>query len=313
MAWEGTVSSQSNHSGHDIPLFKSEPDGASASENNNKKQISSSASRIISLCLVEPSNLVRAGLLCSQGPLSSWHLCVTTPTMSALAASAKGASFLILLQVASRGFTFLINQILLRYLSPELLGLSSQLELYSITVLYFARESIRVAVQRQPDRTQSVVNLAYISISFGIPLSYILAKLYLRAELPPVPFFAESLSVYAFASVIELFAEPAFVATQQKLLYRVRASAEAGATLVRCMVTCGAVFWAANAGRDIGVLPFALGQLAYASFLLKLYVFQMWFVDAKGDYSLLPRRLVSGYAYNARFLRRTKLIAEQTT
>jgi hypothetical protein len=214
--------------------------------------------------------------------------------MSALAASAQGATFLILLQLCSRLFTFLVNQILLRYLSPELLGLSTQLELYSITVLYFSRESIRVAVQRRADRTQTVVNLAYISISIGIPLSYFLAKLYLRAEIPDVPFFAEALSVYGVSCVIELFSEPAFVAAQQKLRYKVRAFAETVATVAKCLVTCGAAIWAARAGEDIGVLPFALGQLAYASILLKLYIFQMWSISNEGNFSLLPKRLSSG-------------------
>ncbi|KAE9975477.1 Chitobiosyldiphosphodolichol beta-mannosyltransferase [Venturia inaequalis] len=213
--------------------------------------------------------------------------------MSALAASAKGASFLILLQVASRAFTFIVNQILLRFLSPELLGLSSQLELYSITVLYFARESIRVAVQRNPDQSQVVVNLAYISIFSGIPLAYILAKLYLRAELPPVPYFTESLGIYGFSCIIELLSEPAFVAAQQKLLYKVRASTEALATLTRCLATCGAAFWASRSGLDIGVLPFALGQLAYSSIILKAYVLQLWSVSSRGNFSLLPKRLAS--------------------
>ncbi|KAF2436303.1 Rft-1-domain-containing protein [Tothia fuscella] len=220
--------------------------------------------------------------------------------MSALAASAKGATFLIALQLSSRLLTFLINQILLRYLSPTLLGLSTQLELYSITVLYFSRESIRVAVQRQSHSTQPVVNLSYISILSGIPLSYILAKLYaargagaelIRAE---VPFFGESVGVSGLAAVIELFAEPGFVSAQQRLLYKVRATSEAGATVVRCFVTCGAAVWASRTGRDLGVLPFALGQLAYASFLLKLYVLQMWFVNGQGEFSLLPKRLRDG-------------------
>jgi hypothetical protein len=215
--------------------------------------------------------------------------------MSVLATSAKGASFLILLQVASRAFTFVVNQILLRFLSPELLGLSSQLELYSITVLYFARESIRVAVQRRPDQTQTIINLAYISILAGIPLSYILAKLYLRAELPPVPFFTESLSIYGFSCIIELLSEPAFVVAQQKLLYKVRASTEALATLTRCLATCGAAIWASRSGLDIGVLPFALGQLAYSSILLKAYILQMWSVSTHANFSLLPQKLRSEY------------------
>lgn len=218
--------------------------------------------------------------------------------MSALAASAEGASFLILLQVASRAFTFIVNQILLRFLSPELLGLSSQLELYSITVLYFARESIRVAVQRNPDQSQVIVNLAYVSILLGIPLAYVLAKLYLRAELPPVPYFTESLGIYGFSCTIELLSEPAFVAAQQRLLYKVRASTEALATLTRCLATCGAAFWASRSGLDIGVLPFALGQLAYSSIILKAYILQMWSVTSQGDFSLLPKRLVPEYGFS---------------
>jgi oligosaccharide translocation protein RFT1 len=215
--------------------------------------------------------------------------------MSALAASAQGASFLILLQLSSRMLTFLINQILLRYLSPELLGLSTQLELYSITVLYFSRESVRVAVQRLPNRTQSIVNLAYLSIAIGVPLSFVLAKLYLGVGVGKVPFFAEALGVYAVGAVVELCVEPAFVAAQQKLLFKVRATSEAVATLTRCFVTCGCAIWAAREGRDLGVLPFALGQLAYASILLKLYILQMWSISSRENFSLLPKKLTSGY------------------
>src|SRR4051794_22555687 len=51
---------------------------------------------------------------------------------SLLSTSAQGATFLILLQITSRALTFGVNQVLLRYLSPELLGISTQLELYLI-------------------------------------------------------------------------------------------------------------------------------------------------------------------------------------
>ncbi|KAG6033339.1 hypothetical protein E4U41_006931, partial [Claviceps citrina] len=61
----------------------------------------------------------------------------------------QGASLLILLQVASRLVTFVANQLLLRYLTAPLLGLSTQLEVYYLSVLFFSRESLRVAIQRQ--------------------------------------------------------------------------------------------------------------------------------------------------------------------
>jgi hypothetical protein len=212
---------------------------------------------------------------------------------SILSASAKGATFLILLQVASRALTFAVNQVLLRFLSPELLGVSAQLELFSISVLYFARESLRVALQRQAHGTQAVVNLSYLAVFFGTPLAYLLALLWFRSETPNVPYFAEALFAYGLATFLELLSEPAFSAVQQKLLYKVRASAESSATLLRCIGTCGSAILASRAGLDIGVLPFAVGQLAYAVALLFVYSYKTWPVAKADGFSLFPEKVPS--------------------
>ncbi|KIW05725.1 uncharacterized protein PV09_03582 [Verruconis gallopava] len=211
--------------------------------------------------------------------------------MSALAASAKGASILILLQVATRALTFVVNQVLLRYVSPELLGLEAQLALYTITTLYFSRESIRVAVQRRPYHTPVVVNMSYISIILGLPLTFILARLYLQADVPDTPYFKQSLVIYAISCIAQLLTEPAFVVAQQKLRFGIRASSEGLATVLRCLVTCGAAMWASSSGNDIGILPFALGELAYGSIRLLAYTVQVWPISAQDNVSLLPRRL----------------------
>lgn len=70
----------------------------------------------------------------------------------------SGTLFLILIQVASRALTFIGNQFLLRFLSPTLLGISVQLELVSVTSLYFARDSLRVALQRQTPTSRSTLS-----------------------------------------------------------------------------------------------------------------------------------------------------------
>ena len=212
-------------------------------------------------------------------------------SQSVVSASAQGATFLILLQVGSRALTFAVNQVLLRFLSPELLGVSAQLELFSISVLYFARESLRVAVQRQTHGTQAVVNLSYLSVFLGIPLIYGLALLWLSSDIPNVPHFVNALGVYCLATFIELLTEPAFSAVQQRLLYKIRASAESTATLLRCLGTCGSAILASKYGIDIGVLPFAVGQLGYALALLAIYTFKTWPVAQKGNFSLLPKQI----------------------
>ena len=245
-----------------------------------------------------------------------------------LARSAQGATFLILLQIGSRALTFIVNQILLRYLSPELLGISTQLELYSISVLYFARESIRVALQRQSSdsgkrdgdtsedstaadkdgkivvesyapgrRAQEAVNLSYIAISLGPPLAYFFATLYIRkaeTKVLATPYIQESLGLYGLAALLELLIEPCFVVAQQQMLYGVRASAEASATFVRCFLTCGVAVWASRSRREVGVLPFAIGQLSYAVLLNISYYGRIWRRASIGGFSLFPRSLESG-------------------
>jgi len=208
-----------------------------------------------------------------------------------ISASAKGASYLIALQISSRAFTFLINQIILRYSSPERLGLSAQLELYIITVLYFARESIRVAVQRQTERTQVVVNLSYLSLLLGLPLSAGLGYAFLARTVEGVPLVREALGVCALSCVVELLSEPAFVAAQQKLLYGIRASAETTATILSCVLRLLLVVRSSKAGVDVGVMSFAFGHLTYALSLLVLYNFQIWPVAKRDKFSLLLTKL----------------------
>ncbi|KAL8852763.1 MAG: hypothetical protein Q9221_002393 [Calogaya cf. arnoldii] len=238
---------------------------------------------------------------------------------SLLAQSSKGATYLILLQVGSRALTFVVNQILLRFLSPGLLGISTQLELYSISVLFFARESLRVALQRQestsvsleakniksnhdefPSTTQNyqaqeVVNLSYLAIVLGLPLATIFASLYIRNADHVVlgtPAIQPSLYLYCLATVLELLSEPCFAIAQQQMLYGVRASAETLATFTRCLVTCGMVIWASKANAALGALPFAVGQMGYAIVLNLVYLSRLDIFNAAKAYSLLVKPIV---------------------
>jgi oligosaccharide translocation protein RFT1 len=245
---------------------------------------------------------------------------------SLLTKSAEGATFLIVLQVSSRTLTFVVNQLLLRYLSPELLGISTQLEVYSISVLFFARESLRVTIQRQNDanvedewnqrqrsgpktnderglaarKTQEVVNLAYISISLGLFFALVLAWAYLQSlrsdpSILETPYFKQALQLYGIAAFLELLAEPCFIVVQQKSEYRIRAAAESFATVSRCLVTCGSAILAARNGTDIGVLPFAIGQCTYGLSLLFVYYKNVSAIAIAGGFSLMACPISSRY------------------
>lgn len=244
-------------------------------------------------------------------------------------AAVRGASLLIALQVAARAATFVANQLLLRYLTAQLLGVATQLEVYYLSVLFFARESLRVAIQRQGGRetsasstknststsststspsstssstsssSQSAVNLAYVSILLGTLVALLLGWLYLASvrtsAVADTPFLVPALYLYAAAAVLELLSEPAFVVLQLRLRFGARATAESVATALRCAVTLGTAVGLARRGTlDAGVLPFALGQLAYGSGLLAVYGWTGAALARQEGFSLSPRRLTSG-------------------
>ncbi|KAG9237569.1 Rft protein-domain-containing protein [Amylocarpus encephaloides] len=241
-------------------------------------------------------------------------------------ASTGGATLLIGLQVGSRALTFVVNQILLRYLSPEIFGISTQLEVYSISVLFFARESLRVAIQRQPEeseggsqpkdgkvpeghvdartaagRMQAIVNLAHISVYLGVAFAVLLAAFYLKGVEGDVviletKYFQAALKLYGLAAIWELLAEPCFVVVQHKSLYSIRARAEAVATLLRCLATCGSAIWASRNNHDLGVLPFAIGQAVYAVVLGVVYYGGVWSISSKGGFHFVLTPIFSSDA-----------------
>ncbi|KAG6358961.1 hypothetical protein INS49_012481 [Diaporthe citri] len=239
----------------------------------------------------------------------------------------RGASLLILLQVFSRAVTFIANQLLLRFMTASLLGVSTQLEVYYLSVLFFARESLRVAIQRQgpltsdsapvtkdakpkqgdgkqdarAQETQAVVNLGYVAIILGLAVAALLGWMYLgsipAATLLSTPYLVPSVYIYALASVLELLSEPAFVVMQVRLQFGARASAEGVATFGKCAVTLAAAVWASRNGVELGVLPFALGQVAYGSGLLVTYTWYGTGLAHREGFSLLPKQLGQGREY----------------
>ncbi|RMY96684.1 hypothetical protein D0862_08476 [Hortaea werneckii] len=215
----------------------------------------------------------------------------------AVSASAKGATFMVLLQIGSRAVTFALNQILLRFLSPQLLGVAVQLELYIISTLYFSRECLRIATQRRSDGgVQAAINLSYLAVAAGLPIGALLAQMYLSTSHADVPYLTTALRINEFTIMVELLSEPGFVAVQQKMLYKTRAAAEASAVVMKTLATASLVFWSRYRSIDIGVLPFAAGELAYSSTLTVVYLWQTSSLARSTGFSLFPQKLESSPA-----------------
>ena len=244
----------------------------------------------------------------------------TASKPSVASQSALGAAILVLNQIGTRALTFAVNQVLFRYLSPGIYGVATQLELFSVSILYFSRESLRVALQRQQGvdesqkrqlhgaefeekskwpiisygparRIQEAVNLSHIALGLGLPLTVLFSWLYLRSADPAVletDYLIESLRIYAVATVLELLVEPAFAVAKQQMLDGTRAWAEFRASLLKCLVTCATAIWASRTGHDLGVLPFAMGQLSYAVILNVVYFWTIGPICVQNAASLFP-------------------------
>lgn len=248
--------------------------------------------------------------------------------METVSGAAGGTLYLILIQVASRALTFIGNQVLLRFLSPELLGIAVQLELFSVFVLYFSRESLRVALQRQPLvrdekakddgqvrkinslQSQSIVNLSYLVVFLGSCLTLGFGYVwYNRADAVVLasPYFGHSLLLYGIATITELLSEPGFVIIQQNLLYKARAQAETRAAIIKCFAACFMAFLTRRFHWEPSALPFAIGQCAYAVSLLAFYVDSVYPVSKHGDFSMFLRSVGNHDSYLFTYFSKSQL------
>ncbi|KAK5079134.1 Oligosaccharide translocation protein rft1 [Lithohypha guttulata] len=218
-----------------------------------------------------------------------------------------GTLYLIAIQVVSRGLTFIGNQALLRYVSPGHLGLAVQLEALSTSVLYTARESLRVALQRSPRiafekksrriavaTSQSAVNAAWLVIVLGVVLGNLFSFLYLypaSTDLLNSPDFKLAFWLYAVATILELLSEPSFVVIQQNSLFKSRARAETSAAVARCISACLTAVITYRRKMPMSVLPFAVGQVLYGLFLSSIYCWTAAVKASSAGFSTLPEKV----------------------
>lgn len=198
-----------------------------------------------------------------------------------------GASMLIVAQFFAKIVTSTLNQLVLnRYVDPAQLGAVSQLEFIINTILFFSREAIRLASQRQSisgkkrsayhfegnvvaetqsGTIQEVINMGYVSIVVGIVLTPIISLVYTSFEPLRIPNSQVAVLIFASSAIVELTSEPCFLLSLVELQFKVRASIESAAVAARCLTTFMFVIMSASKDQDMIIIAFALGQFAYSA------------------------------------------------
>ncbi|KAI0373126.1 Rft-1-domain-containing protein [Pilatotrama ljubarskyi] len=216
---------------------------------------------------------------------------------SLLSATLASASSLVLLQLFSRLITFVLNQALVRLVSPQVFGTTSiQFELLLSTILFLSREGVRNALLRAPSgahesRDQSVTrrlvtNVSLLPVLLGIPIALFSAFVYLGTSSSTTssqPHFRTGVVLYVLAAFFELLSEPMYIRTQNELRFHVRVRAEGTAVLLKTITTFLVLV---RAAEEWALVAFALGQVAYGLTMLVSFV-----VACRDNLDFRPKRV----------------------
>lgn len=201
--------------------------------------------------------------------------------------STRGASLLMLTQMISKLLTFVLNQLLVRMISPSLFGVSAYLEFLYSTILFFSREAVRLSIQRtvpkknQDQTYQSIINFGFIPVLIGIPISVGIIGWQFKGETfsqvtQMANHFEYTLGLYWLLTIIELLVEPIYAINQYTLNFGKRSKYESCAVVLRCLVTVTMVYYAGGLEeRDRNgmlLFGFGCGQLIYSFTLFVCYL-----------------------------------------
>lgn len=177
---------------------------------------------------------------------------------------AHGAKLILAANVAQKLITFTMNQVLLRWTTPEIVGQASiQLELLLSTMLFLSREGIRIACLRETvtnkEERAALVNISWIPC---IVLCFF--------GLVAIVFGGSGIStvmiLYWSGACLESLGEPWFNVFQNALIFRARLTSEMVAVFVRCVVSfvCVGYF-------QMHLMGFGCAQFAYGlSYLITM-------------------------------------------
>jgi len=197
-----------------------------------------------------------------------------------LQGSIKSASYHMILQIAFRAVTFLLNALVLHNVDKAVLGiLNVRLMLLVMTILFVSRESFRKAClsKTRDHNWPQVINLLWLTVPNVIFWSLTFCYIWLHVlELPSDEHVADyQLTVYVvgISCVIESFMEPVYLFSQAFLYVRFRLCVDCIMLVARIGILVVIVlYYPAHT-----IKSFAYGQATGSTILLVAYWAYFWY------------------------------------
>ena len=194
--------------------------------------------------------------------------------VSTVGSTARSASYNVILQVSFRILTFLMNGLLLRYTTKEMLGIVNvRLMLLVQTVVFITREAFRKAcLSKTTNRNwRQVINLLWCVFPLGVLTALLLSHIWLNYIEQPdkdkVSNYPFAVVAFASSACIELLSEQLWVIGQVFLFLKLKVVIEGAANFARCLVTVFLVIVFPN----LGIIAFCWAQLAFSIVIVVFY------------------------------------------
>lgn len=202
---------------------------------------------------------------------------------SVVGSTFRSASYNVILQVSFRILTFIMNGVLLRYTTRDMLGVVNvRLMLLHQTITFVSREAFRKAClsKSTEKRWPQVINLLWCVFPIGVALSFILGYIWMNYLERPDPALVSNynLGVLVFASTgaVELLSEQLWVISQVFHFLRLKVVIEGIANFSRCFLTLFLVITFPN----LGIICFCLAQVSFSFLIVILYY--LYFIHQMG-------------------------------
>ena len=191
-----------------------------------------------------------------------------------LASAASATSYTMAIQLTFRLLTFVLNSIMVRYISRDLLGVVNvRLPLLYTTILFLTNEAFYRAClsSKRTNCWPQIVNVVWLTVPLGAFYAVLFGVVWTQYLERPDPQVVQNydLAVFCFclSAVLETLMQPLFVIGQIMLFVKIKAIIDGICLAVRCTVTAILVVnyphW--------GIIPFFVMQLVYSALMASLY------------------------------------------
>jgi len=199
---------------------------------------------------------------------------------SVVASSLKSASLNMITQVIFRLITFAMNAFVLRHISRDVLGLVNvRLNLLDDTIMFLSKEGFRLAClgHKGKEGWQKVVNLMWLTVPVSMFWSIIFYQVWTNYLPSPssdlLSQYQEATLIVAASGVMQMLAEPPWVAGQLLMFVRLRVVLDTVWVMTRVVVLCWAVTYMPDRVVVVWAWGHALAGLLYVlGYYLAFYI-----------------------------------------